>query len=353
MIQAHPIDLLGALVSIPSVSRQEDAAAGFLHGWLTERGVEARRIGDNVVSVVRGARPGPVFLLNSHLDTVPAKDGWESDPWTPFEKDGRLVGLGSGDAKASIAAMSCATVALAREGLERGTLIFAATCLEEIGRGGLEDILPELGPIDAALVGEPTALEAAVAQSGLLILECAARGRTAHAARAHQGVNALTKAARDLLAVDGLELDRVHPFLGRSTANVTILQGGDRHNVIPDRCDYTIDIRYTPAYSAEELTALIDALVEADVRVRSNRLRPVETAADSPLASALRAARPEIAFFGSPTMSDWVHLAGVEAIKFGPGDSERSHTPNESVSIAQVEAAVGLYAAAVRTRLSV
>ena len=344
-----PTDLLAQLVAIPSLSRQEGPIAGFLHDWLDSAGVSVRRLDNNVIARVEGARPGPVFLLNSHLDTVPAKEGWLTDPWAPFvDADEQLIGLGAGDAKGPLAAMACATARIAREGLERGALIFAATCCEEVSDPGLETVLPELGHIDAALVGEPTSLEGAISQGGLLLLEGRAMGRTAHAARAHLGVNALTVAARDILALDALVLDKLHPFLGPSCANVTILCGGDRHNVIPDRCDYTIDIRYTPSYDPEELRALIDSITEAEISIRSMRLMPVETDPDAPVARALAAAHPGVDLFGSPTMSDWVFLRGVDAIKIGPGDSRRSHTPNEGISLAQVGQAVGIYEGCVR-----
>lgn len=341
------LELLKALIATRSLSGHEADAARLLASWLGDHRVAAT-IDDehNVIVEVTGEAPGPTLLLNSHLDTVPAGEGWESDPWSPYVHEGRLVGLGSGDAKASVATMASAALAIAKAGLPCGKLIFAATVKEEVGHGGLETLKPRLGPIDAALVGEPTSLHAALAQGGLLILEATARGVSSHAARAHLGKNALTAAARDLIALDALELDRVHPLLGPSSANVTVIQGGKRHNVIPDTCGYTLDIRYTPSYTWEELVALIDAATEADIRVRSSRLQPVETSAESPIARAIAHAHPEASFFGSPTMSDWVHLKGIDAIKIGPGDSERSHTANESVSLAHVEAAVELYAGA-------
>ncbi|MEL6177660.1 MAG: M20/M25/M40 family metallo-hydrolase [Myxococcota bacterium] len=347
-----PYKLLCELIAIPSLSREEGPIATFLHGWLTARGVSVVRMGNNLVATVEGRQPGPTFLLNSHMDTVPAKSGWDTDPWTPTLREGRLYGLGSGDAKASLTCMACATARVAATGLERGRLIFAATCMEEVSPTGLEEIIGELGHLDAALVGEPTSLQAAVAQGGLLILEATAKGRTSHSARPHLGVNALTIAARDLVALDALKLERVHPFLGSSTANVTVIQGGDRHNVIPDRCHYTIDIRYNPAYSAEELVSIIDAATEADIRIRSKRLAPVETNPEGQLLDALRHAHPRAELFGSPTMSDWVFLKGVDAIKIGPGDSEQSHTPNESMPVAHLEVAVPLYERTVRRYLA-
>ena len=345
-----PVDLLEALVATRSLSRQEDEIAGLMCGWLRERGLPAERLGCNVVLVIEGSEPGPTLLLNSHLDTVPPASGWSQDPWTPTRQQGRLTGLGAGDAKGSVAAMACAAAAIGAQGLTHGKLVFAATCCEEVGGGeGLEAVLGDLPPLDAALVGEPTGLQGALAQGGLLIIEACAHGRSAHAARPDQGINALTVAARDLLTLDGLTLDRHHPLLGGSTAVATVLQGGSRHNVIPDRCDYTIDIRYTPAYEPGEIVALLDEALEAELKVRSDRLRPVEIPLDHPLVSALRSAHPAgpaaLAPFGSPTMSDWVHLgrAGVPAVKIGPGMSQRSHTADEWIEESQVRQAAALY----------
>ena len=358
MTRASPVggseapELLAALVAVPSPSGEETAAARLLTRWLGDRGVDADLVDDNVVAVVEGREPGPSLLLNSHLDTVPPGDGWDTDPYRPQIVDGRLTGRGAVDAKASVAAMAAATVACGAEGLARGRLVFAATCMEETGGGGLEKVLPELGSLDAALVGEPTGLDAAVAQSGLMVLEAIARGRSAHAARAHLGRNALTIAASDLLALDRLLLERSHPFLGSSDINVTIISGGERHNVIPDRCEYTIDVRYTPAYRAEELVGRIEEVVEAQVRVRSDRLRPVETPQGSPLVAALRKIRPGIRLFGSPTVSDWVHLAHLDAVKLGPGSSDRSHTANEWILLDEVVEAAQLYQSLVQGLLS-
>jgi acetylornithine deacetylase len=351
-----PIDLLTKLVSIRSLSAQEGPIADFLQSWLRDHGVSARRIDDNVVVEVVGDAPGPTFLLNSHLDTVGAVAGWESDPWSPFiDADGRLVGLGSGDAKASVAAMACAAVATQRAGLTRGKLMFVASVMEEVGRGGMDVIRPLLGPIDAGMVGEPTSLQAATAQAGLIVLECTAHGKASHAARAHLGVNALTVAARDLLRLAEWRFERVHPAMGPTTVNATVIKGGERHNVIPDRCEFTLDVRTTSAYEPEEVVALLQAKLESQISVRSQRLKAVETPADGALLRALSAAYPAdlgpLVCFGSPTMSDWAHLRDMEGVKFGPGDSPRSHTANESVSVAQVRAAVEIYAGCARRYL--
>ncbi len=339
----HVLKLLGELVATPSISGQEAAVAERLSTWLKGQGIAFEAKGDNLIARLQGRQPGPTLLLNSHLDTVPAKDGWQRDPWSPKIEEGRLFGLGSGDAKASVAAMACAFAQLHKRGLERGSVVFAATVMEETGGGGLEHIVEDLGPLSAALVGEPTSLQAAVAQGGLMILEGTARGVAAHAARPWEGQNALEIAAKDLLAVHSTDFDRQHALLGGTTANVTVLRGGDRHNVIPATCEYTIDVRYTPAYSPAEIEALLCERTQAELRVRSRRLAPVETAADAALVRALRSALPGLQLQGSPTMSDWVHLRHIDAVKIGPGDSARSHTADESVACAEVVRAVDLY----------
>ena len=338
-----PTELLASLVSIPSLSRDEDRIAAHLLNWLQEHGVEAVRLGDNVVARVHGREPGPTILLNSHLDTVPASEQWTIDPWTPTIHHGLLTGLGSNDAKASVAAMACATVQTARAGLDKGCLVFAATCMEEVGGGGLELLLPELGHLDAAIVGEPTSLDVALAQNGLLIIEAETRGLSAHAAHSHKAINALTIAAGDLVELDQLRLDKEHPLLGQSTVNVTVVHGGERHNVIPGRCRYTIDVRYTPAYGPDELISIVDDAVSAQVSVRSSRLRPVSTSPDADIVKVIQSVHPSGEPYGSPTLSDWTHLSGIEAVKLGPGCSCVSHTPDESVELAQVERAVTIY----------
>lgn len=391
------IALLTRLVSIQSLSRDEFCIANFLESWLRDHGLSVRRIDDNVICEIHGDAPGPTFLLNSHLDTVPACDGWLSDPWSPFilespdlrdnERPGpRLVGLGSGDAKASVAAMACAAVQVFRQGLRRGKLMFVASVMEEIGKGGMDTIRPQLGHIDAGMIGEPTSLQAATSQSGLMVLECCAKGRASHAARSHLGVNAITIAARDLLKIADWKFDRLHPQLGPTMVNATVIKGGDRHNVIPDRCEFTLDIRTTPAYTHEDIVELLREKLESEINVRSLRLRSVETPLDGRLLKSLQNAYlsvfdsagrcpdppkalpletaglcPEpagskrlpdpaelryrnLVQFGSPTMSDWAHLRDMEGVKYGPGDSPRSHTANESVNISEVIAAVDIYA---------
>ena len=334
------------LVRFPSLSKEEGPIADFVADYLVQNGLMPQRLDDNVyVSLGTGE---DVLLLNSHLDVVPVGEGWATDPFVPLVKDGRMVGRGSNDAKASVAAMALAMTRLAERPPEGVQVVFAATCEEERGRGGLEVFLPQLGPIDAAVVGEPTGLQPAVAQNGLLILELFARGKAGHAARPHLATNAIDIAARDVAALHGLQWQPHNPHVGPMTLAVTQIEAGRAHNVIPEVCKMVVDIRTIPEIPPEVVVERVRSVVQSEVRVRSDRFRPVRTPHEDRLVDAVREAHPEGAAFGSPTLSDWAHLAHVPAVKLGPGLSEVSHTANEWVDLAEVERAVGVYEGIVR-----
>lgn len=341
-----PRDLLRALVAARSPSREEGPAVDVLLEW--GRGYETLRADRNLAFIRDSGRPGPTLLLLSHTDTVPATPAWTRDPWAPTEEGGRLYGLGANDAKGCVAAMAHA---FAHAEIGAGRLVFAPVCEEEVGRGGLEVFLPSLPPPDAAIVGEPTGLEIAVAQNGLLVLDATVHGRAGHAARPHLADNPIYGLARDVLALEGLALDRIHPVAGRTTLAVTVVKAGERHNVIPDRATYTVDLRTTAAYTHAELPEIVRAAVRADVVVRSDRFHPVATPPDARILACVRAARPEAGTFASPTLSDWAHLRGVPAVKWGPGLSEVSHTADEWVELAMVDAAAVAYRRAVESFL--
>ena len=334
-----PAKLLQELVAIPSESGQEGQVVDRLEALFCDLGWPARRHGQNLYATI-GAEQGPLVLFNSHTDTVPVGQGWTRDPLGELV-DGRIYGRGSNDAKGCLVAMIVGAARhLARGG--KGRVCVAATCEEEVMGQGLEALLPLLPRPDAALVGEPTRLQPAVAQKGLMVLEITAHGRSAHAAHGG-GENAITRLAPDLVALASLELDRVHPFLGPSTLAVTQIQGGTRHNVIPDRCTCVVDIRLTPAYTPAEIVALVGERVSGEVRVRSDRLAPVETALHEPVVRAVLRARPDAVPYGSPTLSDWVFLRGIPTVKIGPGDSLRSHTADEYITVDELEAGAAFY----------
>lgn len=333
------------LVRIPSESGGEAAVADRLEAVLRELGLEPRRSGRNVYSFL--GEGGPLLLLNSHTDTVPAGGGWSKDPFAGEVSGGRLYGRGANDAKGPLAAMVLGAAAAFASDPPPGRVCLALSCEEETSGQGLEVLLKELPRPDAAVIGEPTGLEPAVAQKGLLLLHVTAQGRSAHAAWGG-GVNAIEVAAQDVLALSRLRFDREHPVLGRPSLAVTQISGGTRHNVIPDACRLSVDIRTTPAYSIDELMALVRSAVSGTLELRSSRLKAVDTDPEHPVVRAALAARPGAKPYGSPTLSDWAFLQGVPAVKVGPGDSRRSHTPDECIELRELEEGEAFYERLVR-----
>ena len=350
------LELLSRLVAIPSVSGEEAAVAAFVEETARGWGLDAVRDDSSVRIEVRGDDPGPTLALVSHLDVVPPGAGWTRDPFTPTVEGDRLYGRGSGDAKASVAAMVTAARDLSgADGIERGRLLVILGYGEETKNTTMERAVERAGPIDAAVVGEPTNLHIATAQRGLMMVDLVARGDQRHAGYAASDggfVNAVLVLARDLLRLDGLFESRTHPVLGRTTATPTMLDAGVSRNVTPPLATAILDIRSTPDWTHEEIAALLRERLDSEVVVTSRRLVPCETPADSRLLAAAERARPDAARFGSPTCSDWVFLRHIDAIKAGPGTSRRSHTPDEYVDLPEVTAARGFYAGLAREYLA-
>lgn len=328
------IERLAQYVRIPSVSGQEGALADAVAADLMTAGLRVQRHGNNLWCEL-GDAPRPRLLLNSHLDTVPPGQGWSADPWMPVLRDGRLTGLGANDAKGCVVAMIEAALAVRRR-MEAGpplggTIVLALTAEEETSGQGLGVILERLRPIDAALVGEPTGMVPMTAQRGLLILRGVARGRSGHPANtpADGDDNAISVAARDLAALSGFDWGGAHPLLGRCHAHATRIRGGVANNVVPDECEFVLDIRTTPLEAHRALYERLRAAMRSELHVHSERLAPVETAADERIVRAVLRALPGAIPAGSAAMSDMVFLAGVPAVKIGPGDTRRSHTADE------------------------
>lgn len=347
-ITTHPapvLSLLKDLVRFPSLSREEGPVADFVEAYVRQAGLPVKRFEDNVYFYL-GDGPDRL-LLNSHLDVVAPSKGHPYAPFDPVVVDGQLYGRGTVDAKASGAAMMTAVLELAADGWTppQGQVIVALTACEELGGtyNGLQNLRPHLPSLNAALVGEPTSLQPCVAQKGLLILHVHAHGRTAHAARAHLGDNAILKAARDIQRLADYTFERDDPFLGKPTLAVTVIEGGKQRNVVPNLCTFFVDIRSTPAYTHKELIALFDDLLESEVKVHSQRIIPLATAPSERIVRACQETLPDAPLFGSPTASDWLFLHDVPTVKIGPGLSERSHTAEEHIAIAEVERAVGTY----------
>lgn len=342
---ARATALLEALVRFPSLSGEEVDIADWLGAFLRDAGVTVHRVDDNLWFTIGDGEDR--LLLNSHLDVVPASEGHPHPPFQPTLEGGSLWGRGTVDAKGCVTAMTVAALELLEAGWspEGGQLVVAFTSCEESGwpYNGLNETRPHLPPVSAAVVGEPTSLVPVTSQKGLLILRAVAEGRSAHAARAHLGANAVVRAAGDIVRLGSWEDDRPHPVLGPVTVTVTTIEGGTARNVVPDRCVFHLDVRSTPAWTHPDLIEAIAGRLESRVEIHSDRLVPVETPHDARVVRAALEAVPGTAPVGSPTLSDWVFLRDLPAIKFGPGDSRLSHTAEEHLPVAELEAGIDAY----------
>jgi acetylornithine deacetylase len=349
------VALLQELVGIPSVSGTEEAIAQFIEATVRGWGLDVVRDETSVRVEVSGALPGSTLALVSHLDTVPPGAGWTRDPFTPTVEGAVLYGRGSGDAKASVAAMLCAARDVAEQGrIDAGRLLVVLGYGEETKHTSMEQAVERTGRVDGAIIGEPTNLDLAIAQRGLMMVDLVAQGDQRHAGYAAADgafTNAATRLARDLLKLDHLFDDRVHPVLGVATATPTMLEAGVSRNVTPPVARAVLDVRSTPAWSHAELAERLREALESEVVVTSARLVPCETPPRSRLLEAAARVRPAAKQFGSPTCSDWVFFNGVDAIKCGPGTSRRSHTPDEHVDLPEVTAARKFYADVARAYL--
>ncbi len=347
MTDAELLALHREIVATPSVSGGEGDLCDSLERRLRRPNVKTWRFGDNLLAL---HGEGPVLCLNTHLDTVPPSPGWTRPPHEAQAAGGRVYGLGSNDAKASVAAMCAAFLrTLGSRACERVSLLLSLSAQEETGGKGTEAVVPEMKALGvypaAVVVGEPTGLDIAVSQKGLLILELEEEGRACHAAnsRALGAANAIRSLASDLAAMDGVDLGPPHPDLGCVTLEPTVIQGGTARNMIPGRASCVLDIRTVPGTPAEELVHRLQGAVSGRLRVLSDRLVPCETAPDHPLVRAALASRPGSRAIASSGVSDLVFFRGIPGIKAGPGRTERSHTPDEFVLESEIIEAAAFY----------
>jgi acetylornithine deacetylase len=341
------IALLSDLVAIPSVSGSEAEVAGFLEAWARKAGLPVTRDDAAVTIALEGPAPGPALAFISHLDVVPPGEGWTRDPFTPAIEGDLLYGRGSGDAKASVAAMTLAAADVAGK-LAAGRLLAIFGYGEETRATTMGTAVARAGRLDAAVVGEPTGLAAAIAQRGLMMADLVARGEQRHAgyaAESGNGGNAIVALARDLARLPGIVAERSHPVLGETTVTPTMLEAGVSRNVTPPSARAVLDIRSTPAWPHAELAAALAGRLESELVITSDRLVPCETPPASRLLATARRVNPALATFGSPTCSDWVFVRQLDALKCGPGTSRRSHTADECVDLPEVTAARAFYAA--------
>lgn len=337
---SEAITLLQALIGIPSVSREEEAAADFLQNYIEGSGIMTGRSGNNIwcISPMFDINK-PTILLNSHIDTVKPVSGWRRQPFTPKIENGKLYGLGSNDAGASLVSLFQVYRHLSAT-RQSYNLIYLASCEEEVsGKGGIESVLPKLPPITLGIVGEPTEMNPAVAEKGLMVLDVTAHGKSGHAAR-NEGENAIYKILPDVEWFRTYRFDKESPLLGTVKMSVTQINAGTQHNVIPDVCTAVVDVRSNECYSNEELFEEISKHIGSEVKARSFRLNSSNISTEHPLVK--RAVSLGKVPYGSPTLSDQA-LMRFPSVKIGPGKSSRSHTADEYVMLSEIEEAIGLY----------
>lgn len=335
------VDLLRQLIATPSFSKEEDKTATLLETFLQSKGVGTHRHLNNVWARNLNFDPAkPTLLLNSHHDTVKPNPGYTRNPFEPSLDGGKLYGLGSNDAGGPLVSLIAAFLHFYRQENLKYNLVLAATAEEEIsGTNGIESIWPQLPPIDCAIVGEPTLTDVAVAEKGLLVLDCVSQGKAGHAAR-EEGVNAIYEALKDIEWFRTYQFPKTSPTLGQVKMSVTVIHAGQAHNQVPPECKFTVDARVTDAYTLEEILDTVKRNVTCAVTPRSLRLRPSGISATHPLALAAKATNRKM--YGSPTTSDQA-LIPVPSIKMGPGDSARSHSADEFVFLEEIQKGIFAY----------
>lgn len=333
------VSLLQQLIATPSLSREEVKTADILEFYMLQAGCKVNRQGNNVWVQSGESYKRPLILLNSHHDTVKPSAEYSRDPYEPLIEEGKLFGLGSNDAGASLVCLLMVYLHLHRSDLAFD-LVFLASAEEEIsGPKGVASVLPILGNIAGGIVGEPTQMKMAVAEKGLMVLDGLSKGIAGHAARS-EGENAIYKAIEDVEILKNTVFDRTSDYLGPIHINVTMIEAGSQHNVVPDECRFVVDVRTTDAYSNEDTLRMLQEAVTSELTARSVRLQPSSLPKDHVI---YRAARKQgLETYGSPTLSDQA-LMSFPSCKIGPGDSARSHTADEYVYLEEIKQGIKGY----------
>ncbi|MGO1520734.1 MAG: M20 family metallo-hydrolase [Sphingobacterium sp.] len=333
--------LLQELIQIPSFSKQEAATADTIAAFLDRYGIPCERVGNNLIAYTKFfQKDRPVILLNSHHDTVKPNPGYTRDPFTAEVVDGKLYGLGSNDAGGCLVSLIAAFRYFYAQPHLPFNLCLIASAEEEIsGRQGLELAYAHAQPCDFAIVGEPTLLNLAVAEKGLMVLDCESVGRSGHAAR-DEGLNAIYEAMGDIAWFRAARFEKQSEFLGPVKMSVTMIDAGSQHNVVPASCKFVVDVRTTELYANTDVLAIIREHVKCSVKPRSTRLNSSSIPVDHPIVRSGRRLGKEL--YGSPTMSDQAVLS-IPSLKVGPGDSARSHTADEFIYVREIEEGIQFY----------
>ena len=335
------VSLLSHLIATPSVSRDERRAADIMEEELTRCGFTPHREANNVWAIGSCQREDrPTLLLNAHIDTVKPVASYTRNPYEPSLEDGTLYGLGSNDCGGGLVSLLQVFRELSASERCPYNLVYLASAEEEVsGKDGISRALPLLPHVDVAIVGEPTGMQPAVAEKGLMVVDITAHGKSGHAAR-NEGVNAIYEALDDLCWIRSHRFDRVSRFLGPTKMQATVVNAGTQHNVVPDECKIVVDVRTNELYTNEEVFDIISSHCKSECRARSFRLHSSCIDLNHPLVE--RCVALGLQPFGSPTLSDQA-LMPFASLKLGPGQSARSHSANEYIKVSEIEHAIGLY----------
>lgn len=337
------IKLLKQLIACPSMSKEENITANLISEYFAEHNIPYFRKINNIWAKNKFFDKNlTTILLNSHHDTVKPNANWTLDPFQPIEKEGKIYGLGSNDAGASLVSLLAAFQYFYYRTDLMYNLIFVASAEEEItGKNGLELLFKEndLPPLSFAIVGEPTMMQMAIAEKGLMVLDCKSKGEAGHAAR-NEGVNAIYKAIKDINWIQNYKFPKDSELLGPVKMTITVINAGCQHNVVPDLCEFTIDVRANDQYSLDEIFKIISENIDAEITPRSMRLQPSKIDPQHPIVLAGR--QLGLSSYGSPTTSDQAVIP-YESIKIGPGDSARSHTADEFIYKKEIEDGIDIY----------
>ena len=336
------VGLLKQLIATPSFSKEENDTAEIICAFYKKHHVPFARVGNNIYAKNKQYDVNkPSILLNSHHDTVLPNKGYTMDPFTPVEKEGKLFGLGSNDAGGCLVSLMVTFLHFYNQAHISHNVVFAASAEEEIsGVNGIELVLPFLGNIDFGIVGEPTKLEMAVAERGLMVIDCLAIGRAGHAAR-NEGENALYKAVDDINWIRNYKFDKVSDLLGDSRLTVTVIDTDNKqHNVVPAQCKFVIDVRVNELYTFDEILDALKTNLKSQFKPRTTRMKSTAIALDHPL--VLAGIQLGKGYYGSPTTSDKA-LMPFPTLKMGPGDSARSHTADEFIYLDEIQNGIETY----------
>lgn len=332
--------LLKEIIKIPAKSRDEKKRADFIEDWLKSKNININRIKNNLWAISPGfTKSKPTILLNAHIDTVKPNNGWENDPYIPIEKNGCITGLGANDDGASVVCM-IQTFRILCQKEQHYNFILSLSAEEEVtGINGIDILLENLPHIDLGIVGEPTGMNPAIAEKGLVVFDCTVSGKAGHAAR-HEGINAIYKALPIIEWFKDRQFEEISKFLGPVMMSVTQINAGTQHNVIPDKCTFVVDCRINEFFSPESITNKISEEVKCEIKPRSFRLNSSKINIDHPAVTACikNGGKP----FGSPTLSNQTRMY-FDTLKIGPGESSRSHTANEFIKIEEIKDGIEKY----------